>query len=84
MGDKEDKKSNRREEGGEGEEGEADKHMEPRLEHPGKQRTRTGTSGGRRPWTGTSREEAARDWNVRGNRRRWKLALDWSVRGSVR
>ena len=40
--------------------------MKPGLEHPGKQRTRTGTSGGRGPWTGTSGEEAARDWNVRG------------------
>ena len=29
--------------------------MEPGLEHPGKQRTRTGTSGGRKPWIGTSR-----------------------------
>ena len=26
------------------------------LERPGKQRTRTGTSGGRKPWTGTSGE----------------------------
>ena len=41
----EDPKNKSREEGGEGEEGEAGKSMEPGLEHPGKQRTRTGTSG---------------------------------------
>ena len=40
--------------------------MEPGLEHSGKQDTRTGTSGGRRPWTGTSGEEAAQDPSVRG------------------
>ena len=71
-GEKEDKKNNRREEGGKGEEGEADKHMEPGLDHPGKQRTRTATSGGRRLWTETSGEVAAQDWNIRGNRRRRK------------
>ena len=35
-------------------------------EHPRKKRIRTGTSGGRKPWTGTSGEEAALDWSVRG------------------
>ena len=40
----------------------ADKHTEPGLEHPGKKRTRTGTSGRHKPWTGTSREVAALDW----------------------
>ena len=44
--------------------------MEPGLEHPGKQNTRTGTSGGQRPGTGASREAAAWDWNVRGCDRR--------------
>ena len=44
--------------------------MEPGLEHPGKQNTRTGTSGGRRPRTGASGEAAAWDWNVRGCERR--------------
>ena len=48
------------------------KHMEPGLEHPGKQSTRTATSGGRRPWTGRSGEAAPRDWNVRGCERRGK------------
>ena len=43
--------------------------MEPGLEHPGKQNTRTGTSGGRRPGTGASGEAAAWDWNVRGCKR---------------
>ena len=42
----EDTTNKRWEEGGEGEEGEADKRMEPGLEHPGKTCTRTGTSGG--------------------------------------
>ena len=46
--------------------------MEPGLEHPGKQYTWTGTSRGRNPWTGTSGEEATRDWNVRGHKRRRK------------
>ena len=40
-----DKKERRREAGGETEEGEAGKHMEPGCEQPGKQRTRTGSSG---------------------------------------
>ena len=44
--------------------------MEPGLEQPGKQNTRTRTSGGRRPWTGASGEAAAWDWNVRGCKRR--------------
>ena len=35
-----------REAGGEGKEGEAAKHMQPKQEQPGKQRTWTGTSGG--------------------------------------
>ena len=51
-----DAKNNSREEGGEGEEGEAAEHMEPGWGQPGKQRTQTGTSGG----------EAALDWSVRG------------------
>ena len=49
--------------GGEGEEGEAAEHMEPGQEQPGKQRTRTGTSGG----------EAALDWSFRGSMRMRKL-----------
>ena len=54
-----------REAGGEGEEGEAAEHMEPGQEQPGKERTRTGTSGGK----------AAVDWSVRGSmrmRKRWR------------
>ena len=43
--EREEKKNKRREEGGEGEEGQADEHMEPGLEHPGKKCTRTGTTG---------------------------------------
>ena len=35
------------------------KHVERGLEHPGKQKTRTGTSGGRRPGTGASGEAVA-------------------------
>ena len=58
---REDPKIKSGEEGGEGEEGEANKRMEPRLEHPGKQRTRTGTSGWWRPWTGTPGVEATLD-----------------------
>ena len=54
--EREDTKKESREAGGGKEEGKADKHMELRLEHPGKQHTRTGTSGGRKPWTGTSGE----------------------------
>ena len=54
--EREDTKKDSREAGGEGGEGQADKRMELGLEHPGKQRTRTGTSGGRKPWTGTSGE----------------------------
>ena len=50
--------------------------MEPGLEHPGTQRTRTGKSGGRRPWTGTSGDEAARDWNVRGTKKGKKTATE--------
>ena len=50
---REDPENKSGEEGGEGEEGEADKGMELRLEHPGKQRTRTETSGLWRPWTGS-------------------------------
>ena len=52
-----DTKNKRREARGEGEEGEAAKHMEPGWEQPGKQRTRTGTSGG----------GAALDVSVRGS-----------------
>ena len=43
----------------------ADKHTEPRLEHPGKslqagnKATRTGTSVGHKPWTGASGDEAS-------------------------
>ena len=48
----------------------ADKRTEPGLEHPGKKRTRTGTSGQRKTWTGTSGEEAVLDWSVRGSIRR--------------
>ena len=50
-------------EGGEGEEGEADKRIEPRLEHPGKQHTRTGTSGWWRPWTEKPGVEATLEWS---------------------
>ena len=50
--------------------------MEPGLEHLGRQYTRTGTSGGRRPWTGTSGDEAARDWNVRGNKKEKETATE--------
>ena len=41
------------------------KRKQPGLEHPGKNKqagnraTRTGTSGGQKPWTGTSGEEAS-------------------------
>ena len=42
---REEKKNKRREEGGEGEEGEADEHMEPGLEHPGNKYTGTGITG---------------------------------------
>ena len=52
--EREDTEKESREAGGEGGEGKADKHMELGLQHPGKQRTRTRTSGGRKPWTGTS------------------------------
>ena len=52
----------RREAGGEGAEGKAAKHVEPGREQPGKQRTRTGTSG----------SEAALDWSVRGSSRKKK------------
>ena len=48
--------------GGEGADGKAAKHVEPGREQPGKQRTRTGTSGG----------ETARDGSVRGSRRKMK------------
>ena len=44
--------------------------MEPGLEHPGKQNTRTGTSGGRMPGTGASREAAVWDRIIRGCERR--------------
>ena len=50
-----DTKNKSREAGGEGEEGEAAKHMEPGREQTGTQRSRTATSGG----------EASLDWNVR-------------------
>ena len=43
--EREDKKNQRREEGGEGEEAEADEHMERGLEHPGQKYKRTGTTG---------------------------------------
>ena len=45
-------KNRRREAGGEREQGEAAKHMEPGWEQPGKQRTRTGSSGVGRPCMG--------------------------------
>ena len=44
-----DTKNKNWEEGGKGEEEEADKHMETRLEHPGKKCTRTGSSSWGRP-----------------------------------
>ena len=59
--EREDTKNKRREEEGEGDEGEADKHMEPGLEHPGETCTQTGTSGWWRPWTEKSGVEAALD-----------------------
>ena len=46
------------------------KHVEPGLDHPGKQSTQTGTTGGRKPGTGASGEAAAWDWTVRGSERR--------------
>ena len=46
--------------GGEGAKGKAVNHVEPGRGQPGKQRTRTGTSGG----------EAAMDWSVGGSRRK--------------
>ena len=42
-----DKKERRRKAGGEGEEGEAAKHMQPGWEQPGKQRNQSGSTGGR-------------------------------------
>ena len=54
-----DAKNKSREAGGEGEEGEAAEHMEPGQEQPGKQHTRTETSGG----------EGDPDWSVRGSMR---------------
>ena len=63
-------KNKRREERGEGEEGEADEHMEPRPEHQGKKCTLTGTTGRWRFWTRTSGVDA--DWSVRGCVRRRK------------
>ena len=70
--EREDTKNKNREEGGEGEEGEADKHMETGMEHPGKKCTRTSTSGLQRPWTGKSGKKAAQDWSVRGSKKRRK------------
>ena len=61
-------KNRRWEERGEGEEGKADKRMEPGLEHPGKTSKQTGTTGGRKPWTGTSGDEAGLGWNFQGYR----------------
>ena len=52
--------------------------MEPGLEHPGKQCARTGTSGGREPWTGTSGEATARDWNVLGPQKEEEMAAERS------
>ena len=60
-----DTKNKRRKAGGQGEEREAAKHMEPGWEQPEKQRTRTGASGG----------GAAPDGSVRGSmrkRKRWR------------
>ena len=48
--------------GGEGADGKAAKHVEPGREQPGKQRIRTGTSGG----------ETALDGSVQGSRRKMK------------
>ena len=50
------------------------RRTEPGLEHPGKQCARTGPSGGRKPWIGTSGEATAREWNVRDliRRRKWR------------
>ena len=59
--EREDTKDKSQKEGGEGEEEKADKRMERGREHLGKQHTRTGTSEGQRPWTGTSGEQAAMD-----------------------
>ena len=42
---REDKKERRRQAGGEREEGEAAKHMEPGWEQPGKQRNQSGSTG---------------------------------------
>ena len=85
MVEREDTKDKSREEGGEGEEEKADKRKELGREHPGKQRTRNGTSRGRRPWTGTSREEASMDWSVRGCiRRRTRRRQETARRTSTR
>ena len=65
-----DTKNKSLEAGGVGEEAEAAKHMEPGQEQPGKQRTRTGTSGG----------EAALDWNVRGFMRKRKRGQQETAR----
>ena len=54
-----DAKNKSREAGGEGEEGEAAEHMQPKQEQPGKQRT----------WTGTSRGDAGLERSVWGSMR---------------
>ena len=68
--EREDTKDKSQERGRKGEEEKTDTAMELGQEHPGKLRTGTGTSEGQRPWTGTSEEETAMDWNVRGCIRR--------------
>ena len=84
--EREDEKNERREGGGEGEAGARNPDWNirgsnaPGLEHPGKQCARTGTSGGRKPWTGTSGEATAREWNVQDLRRRRK----WRRREATR
>ena len=85
---REDPKNKSGEEGGEGEEGEADKRLEPRMEHPGKQRTRSGTTGWWRPWTG--KPGWKRPWRTRVGTREEKEKKekrtstwnpDWNIRG---
>ena len=83
--EREDTKDKSQEERGEGEEEKADKRMEHGREHPGKRRTRTGTSEGQRPWAGTSGEEAAINWTVRGCiRRRTRQQQETARRTSTR
>ena len=69
--EREDKEDKSQEEGGEGEDERADKcRLELGRERQGKQRTRAGASGWRRPWTGTSGEGAAKGRGRGGGKKR--------------